>query len=275
MNNTSELKPFVKWVGGKRQILNEILSRMPKKFNKYYEPFVGGGALFLKLTPKNANINDINSELIHAYKVIRDFPVELIDKINYLDKFANSKDDYYEIIKKYNEKIFNNEYDFELAAFFIYLNKRCFNGLYRVNSSGKFNVPYNNKKLIKSISEDNIVNLSKYLKQVNISNSDFETILDSVRKNDFVFLDSPYVPLNSTTFESYTKEGFSIENHIRLANLFKKLTDIGCYVMLTNHNTQLIHKLYSDYKIEIIPVKRMINSNSLSRTGEEVIITNY
>lgn len=248
---------------------------MPKNFNAYFEPFIGGGALFFELQPNNAYIGDINKELIHAYKIIRNNPNDIIKMIENYDEHFNTKESYYLLREKYNQKILSNEYDVELAAIFIYLNKRCFNGLYRVNSKGEFNVPYNNKKNIKSISNDNIFNIAKLLKNTTIYNNDFETILLNAKKGDFVFLDSPYDLISSTSFDSYTKDKFSINDHKRLAKLFKKLDEIGCYIILTNHNTKLINELYKDFRIETISVKRMINSDSKNRIGEEVIITNF
>lgn len=276
MNNSNiKIYPFLKWAGGKRQLLDEIKLRMPKNFNAYFEPFIGGGALFFELQPSNAYIGDINKELIHAYKIIRNNPNDIIKMIQNYDEYFNTKESYYLLREKYNQKILSNEYDVELAAIFIYLNKRCFNGLYRVNSKGEFNVPYNNKKNIKSISIDNIFNIAKLLKNTTIYNNDFETILLNAKKGDFVFLDSPYDLISSTSFDSYTKDKFSINDHKRLAKLFKKLDEIGCYVILTNHNTKLINELYKEFRIETISVKRMINSDSKNRIGEEVIITNF
>lgn len=276
MNNSKiKIYPFLKWAGGKRQLLDEIKLRMPKNFNAYFEPFIGGGALFFELQPSNAYIGDINKELIHAYKIIRNNPNAIIKMIQNYDEHFNTKESYYLLREKYNQKILSNEYDVELAAIFIYLNKRCFNGLYRVNSKGEFNVPYNNKKNIKSISTDNIFNIAKLLKNTTIYNNDFETILLNAKKGDFVFLDSPYDLISSTSFDSYTKDKFSINDHKRLAKLFKKLDEIGCYVILTNHNTKLINELYKEFRIETISVKRMINSDSKNRIGEEVIITNF
>lgn len=276
MNNSNiKIYPFLKWAGGKRQLLDEIKLRMPKNFNAYFEPFIGGGALFFELQPSNAYIGDINKELIHTYKIIRNNPNAIIKMIQNYDEHFNTKESYYLLREKYNQKILSNEYDVELAAIFIYLNKRCFNGLYRVNSKGEFNVPYNNKKNIKSISIDNIFNIAKLLKNTTIYNNDFETILLNAKKGDFVFLDSPYDLISSTSFDSYTKDKFSINDHKRLAKLFKKLDEIGCYVILTNHNTKLINELYKEFRIETISVKRMINSDSKNRIGEEVIITNF
>ena len=169
-----------------------------------------------------------------------------------------------------------SEYDVELAALFVFINKHCFNGLYRVNGKGLFNVPYNNSR--RTSADENVIReVSKYLKGVKIINGDFEEACKDAKKGDFVFIDSPYAPLNPTSFESYTKEGFDIESHKRVAKLYDELTGRGCYCMLTNHNTELINELYGNkgYKIDVVSVKRMINSDASNRVGKEVIICNY
>lgn len=267
-------KPFVKWAGGKRQLLNEIRVRMPASYERYFEPFLGGGAVLFELQPVQAFVNDINPALINTYKIIKYSPDELIKEINELDNQEINKEYYYKVRERYNLKLLAGEYDLELAALFIFLNKHCFNGLYRVNSKGLFNVPYNGKTTA-SISEENIREVSNYLQNVNIFNEDFEKICQNAKKGDFVFFDSPYAPLQANSFEDYTKEGFSQEEHIRLANLFKELTEKGCYCMLTNHNTEFIRNLYKDYNMEVVNVKRMINSDANNRVGKEIIIWNY
>lgn len=168
------------------------------------------------------------------------------------------------------------ELDVELAALFVFINKHCFNGLCRVNGKGLFNVPYNNSRKA-SIDANSIYAISSYLKNVRILDGDFEVACDKAAKGDFVFIDSPYAPLNPTSFESYTKEGFDIESHRRLAALYDELTERGCYCMLTNHNTQLINELYGNkgYRLDVVDVKRFINSDASNRVGKEVIICNY
>ena len=274
----NNLSPFLKWAGGKRQLLDKIIDRMPKSFNNYYEPFIGGGALLFELQPAKAVINDINASLINAYITIAEKPFEFISAVTELDSQIpeDGKAYYYSLRERYNNKLVKTEYDTELAALFVFLNKHCFNGLYRVNAKGLFNVPYNNSKR-ESINNESIIAISEYLKNVKIMQGDFEKACNDAQRGDFVFLDSPYAPLNPTSFESYTKEGFDIESHKRLANLFKKLTDKGCYCMLSNHNTEFINDLYGNkgYKIDVVRVKRMINSNASKRVGEEVIIYNY
>lgn len=270
--------PFVKWAGGKRQLLAQIRERMPREYNRYYEPFIGGGAVVFDLLPENALINDINEALINAYVQIRENVDSFLDNINRIDSAIgeDGKAYYYSMRNLYNMKLEKMEYDIELAALFVFLNKHCFNGLYRVNSKGLFNVPYNNSKRV-SCDEESIRMTSDYLKRVTITTGDFEDACRNSGRGDFVFLDSPYAPLNPTSFESYTKEGFTLESHERLARLYDELTERGCYCMLTNHNTELIEQLYGNkgYAISAVNVKRMINSDANNRKGQEVIICNY
>lgn len=274
----TEIVPFVKWAGGKRQLLSKIQERIPENYNHYFEPFVGGGAVFFGTQPSKALINDINKALINTYQRICDSPKEFLSEVNKIDSemWEDGKQYYYTIREHYNDKLMKSEYDVELAALFVFLNKHCFNGLYRVNGKGLFNVPYNNSRRV-SVNGDSIIEISKYLQGITIIDGDFEDACRDARKGDFVFLDSPYAPLNPTSFESYTKEGFDIESHKRLAKLYDELTTRGCYCMLTNHNTDLINELYGNkgYKIDVVSVKRMINSDASNRVGKEVIICNY
>lgn len=276
--SNSNIAPFIKWAGGKRQLLARIRERMPESFNNYYEPFVGGGAVIFDLLPTSAVINDINKALVNAYRQICNASDEFLKKLNELDEamWEDGKEYYYSLREHYNDKLMKEEFDVELAALFVFINKHCFNGLYRVNGKGLFNVPYNNSRN-SSCDEDTIRAISEYLKNVTILEGDFQAACQNAKKGDFVFIDSPYAPLNPTSFESYTKEGFDIESHKRLADLYDELTSRGCYCMLTNHNTELINELYGNkgYKMDVVSVKRMINSDATNRVGEEVIICNY
>ncbi|EEA86245.1 DNA adenine methylase [Peptacetobacter hiranonis] len=278
MSNNVKVAPFLKWAGGKRQLLNQIKERMPKEYNDYYEPFIGGGAVLFELQPEKATINDINTSLINVYRQVKDNTEEFIELVNKLDSemWEDGKEYYLDIREKYNDKLLKNEYDLELAALFTFMNKHCFNGLYRVNKKGLFNVPYNKSRRT-SIEEEAVRETAKFLKTVNILEGDFEEACKDAKKGDFIFFDSPYAPLNPTSFEAYTKEGFDVESHKRLAQLYDELTERGCYCMLTNHNTEFINELYSNkgYRIDVVSVKRMINSDASNRKGEEVIICNY
>lgn len=274
--NNNIPQPFVKWVGGKRQLLGKILPKVPKEFNNYYEPFIGGGAVFFNLDiPNKAFINDINGQLINTYLKIKDNSLELISYLDDLNEGVYDLTRYLSIRERFNEKILKNEDDVESPALFITLNKYCFNGVYRVNKKGLFNVPWNKKEFVNTYEKENIEYISKKLQKTEIYNEDFTFILKNAKKGDFIFFDSPYAPLNDNSFDAYTKTGFSKEDHIRLSEEFKRLDRLGCYIILTNHNTDLIRELYKDFNIEEVNVKRMVNSDSSKRFGKEVIITNY
>lgn len=276
--SNQNLMPFVKWAGGKRQLLSKIIQRMPQNYHTYYEPFVGGGAVLFQLHPDNAVINDVNRSLIHTYQTIARSPKDFIACVQKLDKNLreNGKEAYDLFRERYNHKLLNHELDIEFAALLVCINKHCFNGLYRVNSKGLFNVPYNHSQR-DSIQEASIMEISDYLKKITILHGDFENACQKAKEKDFIFFDSPYAPLNPTSFASYTKEGFTTKDHQRLALLFDELTKRGCYCMLTNHNTELIRQLYANkgYHIDEVKVKRMINSDGSNRVGKEIIICNY
>lgn len=276
-------EPFVKWVGGKRQLLDRIIPRVPSITKRYFEPFVGGGSVFLHLASEGSPfhieysvINDINRSLINTYLQIRDCPESVMSILRGYDDelISGGKDFYYSQREKFNEKLRREEFDTEMSSLFIFLNKHCFNGVYRVNSKGLFNVPYNNSTSV-SFNRDNILKVSESLKKTEIKCGDFEEVCDSCEKGDFIFFDSPYAPLKDTSFESYTKEGFSKDNHLRLCELYKRLTDRGCSCLLTNHNTDFVREIYKDFNIEVVNVKRFVNSDPYNRNGQEVIITNY
>lgn len=273
-----KMTPVLKWAGGKGQLLDIITERMPKTYDRYFEPFIGGSAVLLAVAPKKAYINDINEQLINLYNQIKKSPKKISEYLNKLDSKPCDKELYYEIREKFNKKIENKELDIECAALMIWINKHCFNGLYRVNGKGLFNVPYNNKVSGKSIDDENILAIGSYFKKsdIEISCKDFEDFCKDVRKNDFVYFDSPYLPESETAkFTDYTKDGFSMEDHERLAKLYKRLDKIGAKVMLSNNDVKMVYKLYKGYNIKSINVKRMINSNASKRNGKEVLITNY
>lgn len=271
-------KPFVKWAGGKRQIIDKLKKYVPNKYNCYYEPFIGGGALFFELSPKNAVINDSNYELMNVYKVLCDYnKYTKMCKILNQYEANNSEELYYKIRNKDKEKNFIKIADYKKAARTIYLNKACFNGLYRVNKKGYFNVPYNKKDKINTYEGENLLTIHMLLTMNNIKilTTDFEEAVKYASSGDFVYFDPPY-DSETQTFNSYTEEGFGKEEQIRLSDVFKKLDQKGVKVMLSNHNTTLINKLYKDYNIHIIEAKRSINSKGNKRGKvEEVIITNY
>ena len=272
-------KPFVKWAGGKRQIIDELKKHVPDEYNTYYEPFVGGGALLFELAPKCAVINDYNDELMNVFRCIKDENkfTKMCNELNHYEA-KHSEEFYFEIRNKDRDKAkFKKMPDYKRAARTIYLNKACFNGLYRVNSKNEFNVPFNKKDKVNTYDGQNLGIIHSYLNfsDVTILSIDFEEAVKSAKKGDFIYFDPPY-DSDTNTFNSYTENGFGKEEQLRLAKVFKELDERGCYVMLSNHNTKLINDCYKDYNIHHIEAKRNINANGKKRGKvEEVIITNF
>ena len=273
-------KPFVKWVGGKRQLLRqfrELGLYPPEDFNpitnSYYEPFVGGGAVFFDLLPKNAELSDLNNELVTTYNVIKNNVDELIQS---LQKHIYDKEYYLKVRAKKIEDLS----DVEIASRFIFLNRTGFNGLYRVNKSGQFNVPfgrYNNPVIC---DEDNLRRVSDALQDVTITHQDYKHVLKTAKSGDFIYLDPPYYPINATSsFTSYTAEGFLEKEQTELRDTFVKLHEKGCFVMLSNSDTPFINELYSGLDgitINKITAGRSINSKGSGRGKiTEVLVTNY
>ncbi|MCT4469992.1 DNA adenine methylase [Mycoplasma sp. HS2188] len=274
------MKPFVKWAGGKTKLISKIVAKMPNKYNKYIEPFVGGGSLFFHIQPHDFILNDINSELIDTYKCFsnNDEYNELI-KLLQIHMKNHNENYFYEIRNQDRKPDFLKWSRVQRAARFIYLNKSCFNGLYRVNKSGFFNVPSGKKANINLIDHDNFVSIHKLLKEKNknILNLDFEKVLEFADMNDFVYLDPPYSDLDDRkSFTSYTKENFYVSDQMRLKEIVDSLTKKGVKVMISNHGSTFIKNLFKNYNIETIFVKRLIGSKIDTRKDvEEVIITNY
>ena len=270
----SETYPIVKWVGGKRQLMFELLKNMPKSYNRYFEPFIGGGALFFELQPDNAYISDMNEELINLYSVVRDSVDELIED---LSKHEVSKEYFLEIRNIDRTEKYAELSNVERASRFIYLNRTCFNGMYRVNSKGEFNVPFGHYKNPRIIDENNLLNCSELLKKTEIKCADFTEILTKVKKGDFVYFDPPYVPLNETSsFTSYTKEGFDIDMQFKLRDVCDELDSMSVKFMLSNSDTKLVNELYSNYKIKKVFASRQINANADGRGKiTEVLVRNY
>ena len=272
-------KPFVKWAGGKRQIIDKLKKYVPEEFDTYYEPFVGGGALLFELSPKHAVINDSNEELMNVYRCLCDEDKfkKMCSVLNHYEK-EHSEEFYYEIRNKDRSKnAYNRLSDYTRAARTIYLNKACFNGLYRVNSKNEFNVPFGKKLKVNTYEGSNLITVSNYLtmNDIKILSVDFEEAVKDAKKGDFIYFDPPY-DSDTSTFNSYTEEGFNKDEQRRLASVFKELDKRGCYVMLSNHNTLLVNELYKEYHFHIIEAKRNINANGKKRGKvEELIITNY
>ena len=278
----SNIKPFVKWAGGKNGLINSLIAFIPKNFNSYFESFVGGGALFFYL--KNLNIlnskkiylNDKNTELINAYKQIKINPNKLLEKLEIL-KNNHSKEYFYKIRNLDRDFDFYSLSEVFRAARFIYLNKTCFNGLCRYNAKGNFNTPMGSYKNPKIYDKDLIFSVHKVLKNVSITNKDFEVVSLKAKKGDFIYFDPPYYPLNKTSsFVSYT-DNFSANEQIRLYKLFKMLDCEGIKVLQSNSNTDFIKELYKDFEIIEVISKRAINckGDKRGKITELIIRGNY
>lgn len=272
------LQPFTKWTGGKRQLLSVIRELMPKTYNRYFEPFVGGGALFFDLAPKDAVINDFNAELINCYQQIKDNPQELIEILKVHQEY-NSKEYYLDLRSADRDERIDMMSEVQRAARILYMLRVDFNGLYRVNSKNQFNVPYGRYKNPKIVDENLVSAISTYLNnnQIEIKKGDFEKAVLDVQPGDFVYFDPPYIPLSETSaFTSYTHEGFSYDDQVRLRDTFKKLNDAGAYVMLSNSSSFLVEELYRDFNIHYVEATRTNGAKSSSRGKiSEIIVTNY
>ena len=263
-----QAKPILKWAGGKTQMLKDLLPKVPDSYGRYIEPFIGGGAMFFALNPEEAVIADSNPELINMYTQIADNVDEVIA---YLKQYENTQEMFYEVRALEWQELPKAE----AAARTIYLNKTCFNGLYRVNKKGKFNVPFGRYKSPNICDEETLYAVSEALQKANIVCGDYLSVLkEYARPGDFIFLDPPYLPISEyADFKRYTKEQFYEEDHVELAKEVFRLQELGCYVILTNSNHPLVHELYEPFNIEVIQTKRYISCSGSNRKGEDVIVT--
>lgn len=267
-NRAIQAKPILKWAGGKGQMLGDIMPRIPAQYGKYIEPFCGGAALFFALAPENAVLADSNPELINVYEQVANCVDEVIC---YLRQYENTEEVFYSVRSQDWEQLPKAQ----AAARMIYLNHTCFNGLYRVNRQGHFNVPFGKYKSPTICDEQALRAASAILKKATIVCGDYLSVLQEyAQPGDFVFLDPPYLPISVySDFKRYTKEQFYEEDHVELAREVKRLQEKGCYVLLTNSNHPLVHELYSGCRIDVIPTKRFISCNGTKRKGEDVIVT--
>jgi len=275
MTDHYSISPIVKWVGGKRQLLPEIMPLINKKCSTYVEPFVGGGAVFFELQPKKAIINDYNSELVNVYTVVRDHSEELIEELEKHNR--NNNGEYFYMIRALDRsEVYHTMSDTEKAARIIYLNKTCYNGLYRVNSAGQFNSPYGKYKNPNIVNEDSIRVMSMYLQsnKITIKQGDYKEVLRGLRRGAFVYLDPPYMPISlSSSFTGYTENGFSYAQQVTLKEECDKLRKRGISFLQSNSDCPEIRDLYKEYEIRTVQAKRRINSKGNKR-GEinEVLI---
>lgn len=272
------MKPILKWVGGKTQLLSEIKALLPDNFEnrRYFEPFVGGGAVIFDLRPQNAVINDFNDELTNMYKAIKEKPLNLLACLGG-GVYVNDEFHYYMIRNEDREKNFKRKGSHIRAARFIYLNHTCYNGLWRVNKKGQNNTPFGRYKNPKIYDKDAILEMSDYLQNVEIMTGDFQRVLDMAQAGDFVYLDPPYAPLTETaSFTSYIPGGCDDEFQVRLRDACNELTERGVLWMLSNSSAPLVYELYQGYHIHEVQAKRAIAAKTESRHPvTELIITNY
>lgn len=275
----NKVSPILKWAGGKRQLLPQIMPLIPNDndINRYFEPFVGAGAVLFELNPRRAVINDANTELINVYLEIKNNCEELIELMRRYEE-RHSDTFYYRIrgIDK-DEALFSSLSLTEKAARTIYLNRTCYNGLYRVNKSGHFNTPLGRNMSVQIVNAEGIRAINRFLNQneIRLLNGDYQKALKGVRKTDFVFLDPPYYPLKKEYFTKYDASPFGVNEQVELKKYCDKLNNRGIRFIQTNSNCEEIRELYSDYQLEEVKVRRSINANANERRGTELIIKNY
>ena len=277
MEHIAHAAPVVKWVGGKRQLLPQILPLIPKRMTAYCEPFLGGGAVLFALQPKRALVNDLNQDLITVYRVIKENADALIE---HLSRHENTPEYFYRIRDLDRDKeAYAALSDVEKASRLLYLNKTCYNGLFRVNASGAFNSPYGHYRRPNIVNEQTIRGVSRYFNSCDITffSGDFASVLEQVPKGGFVYLDPPYDPVSDTaSFTGYNKGGFGREEQVRLKECCDALTARGVKFLLSNSATPFIRELYGSYRVSIVQARRAVNSVA-SRRGaiEEVLVRNY
>jgi DNA adenine methylase len=272
--------PFLKWAGGKRQLLAELDKRLPTGWNTYFEPFVGGGALLVHLENRgrirSAVITDINRELINLYSIVQRHPCLLLSAVLH-EEFRNDADSFNRWKREFNRIMGMDGFEVERAAILIYLNRYGFNGLWRVNNKGEFNVPFGRHADRELICETSLMKFSALLGKVRILNDDFAAAVKSAKRGDFVYFDPPYMPLSKTAhFTDYNSGGFSFGDQERLAKLYRRLSGKGVQLMLSNSKVPEIEELYRNFTIDTVDAKRFINCNGQRRKGtQEIIVTNY
>ncbi|RLB63208.1 MAG: DNA adenine methylase [Deltaproteobacteria bacterium] len=254
------LRPFLKWAGGKRRLVAQIVPHLPRQFGRFHEPFVGSGALYFHLRPTRASLSDTNERLVRTYSGLRDEPDRVIEL---LSSYPHDK----QFFLKMRAQDIDERSDAEVAAWFIYLNKTAYNGLYRVNSKNGYNVPFGDYRRPNICDEPTLRHCAKQLKRVKLQLSDFESAARRARKGDLVYFDPPYVPLSATSyFTSYTTQGFGLEDHRRLRDLALALKRRGVHVRLSNSGSPVVRDLYrDDFKLIPIKARRDINCRAASR----------
>ena len=274
------IAPILKWAGGKRQLRSELTCRLPDRWGIYFEPFIGGGALLVELANlgrlDRAVIGDKNPELINLYRVVKRDPEGLSRALSD-EKFRNDKESFHQLKTEFNALIGTKKRPVDRAALLVYLNKHSYNGLWRVNRKGHYNVPFGKYTRLSLPSHQNLLRFSQMLGGVTLMHADFEKIIRTAKRGDFVYFDPPYHPLSKTAcFTDYTTGGFSFDDQKRLADVFRQLSNRDVRLMLSNSSTPEIKDLYNGFSIHTVPAKRFINCNGHKRSGvSELIITNY
>lgn len=274
-------RPLLKWAGGKRQLLHEIMEKIPSRFETYWEPFIGGAALFFGISATSSSagrrsvLSDINPDLCLFYETVKGNPAELIEYMESLE-FGNNPVDYYEARETFN-RMRGNEYPIEKSGLLLYLNRHCFNGLYRVNSKGEFNVPFGSYISPKMPSREHIISASETLQNAVILNKDFQEVLSNAEARDFVYLDPPYEPVSSSSnFTAYSSKGFNREEQVRLSSVLKELDRKGTSFLLSNSGNSFLEELYDGFHIKTVEARRNINSKGSKRgTVSEILVSNY
>jgi DNA adenine methylase len=274
INKIIDCKPFIKWAGGKSQLLSELVKRIPADYASYFEPFLGGGALFFYLQPKKAILTDINQDLMNCYQVIQNNVEPLIQDL----RKHRYEEEYYYLTRRIDRlPEYSSWTSIERASRFIFLNKTCYNGLYRVNSKGQYNVPFGRYTNPKIVDAENLRACSQVLQDATLISDSFLGIEGQITADDFVYFDPPYIPLNTTSnFTSYSKGGFDTSMQIALRDLCERLNSRGVRFMVSNSSAPLVRELYQNFKIDFVNASRAINSSGAKRGKiKEVIITNY
>lgn len=276
----SKAKPFLKWAGGKSRVAKEITDFFPQEFNRYFEPFLGGGAIYFNISPRKGLLNDLNKYLIGAYKAIRDRPQSLIKQLSKIDNEYHSLKSLEEKSKYYYDSraVYNGIklVNIKKAALFIFLNKTGYNGMYRENSRGDYNIPFGKRDKCLICDTENILSVSRDLKDIEFTAIDYKTAVESARKGDLVYLDPPYVPISKTAnFTQYQKEGFDYEEHVALRDMVIGLHKKGCYVVISNSDCVASRALYRDdiFKLHTIRITRLIHSSK--KVVPEIVVTNF
>lgn len=275
-----KVKPFLKWAGGKSRVAKDIVSFFPVQYDRYFEPFLGGGAIYFSVSPQKGLLNDLNKYLIDTYKVIRDRPHELLsvlqiidDDYHSLNSLEEQSEYYYDARRRYN---LLQETSTEKAALFIFLNKAGYNGMYRENLNGEFNIPFGKREKCLIYETENILEVSRNLVDIKFTSGDYKAALKTISKGDLVYLDPPYIPVSKTAnFTRYQKEGFDYAEQVRLKNLALKLHKKGCYVVISNSYCKTSLDLYKDDVFNIHTIKIIRSIHSSRKVVPEIVVTNY